>query len=71
MSWGEPALVTSAMKASNIFFWYTFLISVVRVKELFVGRSLVGAVTVGDWFEPARGAALGAGGGLFLLPPAP
>ena len=39
-------------------------------KELFFGRSLVGAVTVGSWFEPARGAALGAGG-LFLLSPAP
>ena len=37
-------------------------------KELFIGRSLVGAVTVGGWFEPARGAALGAGG-CFCFPP--
>ena len=28
-------------------------------KEHFFGRSLVGAVTVGGWFEPARGAAFG------------
>ena len=37
-------------------------------KELLIGRSLVGAVTRGGWFEPARLCALGAGGAVFASP---